>query len=63
MSARRLVPAALVALACLGAAPATAHGAPGDIAIADEGNWFGSSGRVLHLPSGGARRCWPGARR
>jgi len=44
----------LVALACLGLAPATAHGAPGDIAIADEGNWFGSSGRVLRLPSGGA---------
>ena len=54
MSARRLVPAALVALACVGVAPATAHGAPGDIAVADEGNWFGSSGRVLRLPSGGA---------
>jgi streptogramin lyase len=49
---RRLAPA-LVALACLGIAPATAHGAPGDIGIADEGNWFGSSGRVLRIPSGG----------
>ena len=49
---RRLAPA-LVAFACLGAAPA-AVAAPGDIGIADEGNWFGSSGRVLHLPSGGA---------
>ena len=48
---RRLAPA-LVAFACLGAAPA-AVAAPGDIGIADEGNWFGSSGRVLHLPSGG----------
>jgi hypothetical protein len=53
MSPRRLVPAALIALACLGVAPATAHSAPGDIGVADEGNWFGSSGRVLHLPSGG----------
>ena len=50
---RRLAPA-LVALACLGAAPAAAQGAPGDIAIADEGNWFGSSGRVLLIPTGGA---------
>ncbi len=48
---RGLAPA-LVALACLGAAPATAQSAPGDIAIADEGNWFGSSGRVLRLRSG-----------
>ena len=44
----------LVALACLALAPATAQSAPGDIAIADEGSWFGSSGRVLRLPSGGA---------
>ena len=29
-------------------------GAPGDVAIADEGNWLGSSGRVLRLPGGGA---------
>ncbi len=49
---RRLAPA-LVAFACLGAAPA-AVAAPGDIGIADEGSWLGSSGRVLHLPSGGA---------
>ena len=54
MSARRWVPAALVALACGGVGPATAHSAPGDIGIADEGNWFGSSGRVLRLPSGGS---------
>ena len=54
MSARRLVPAALVALACLAVAPAMARGAPGDIGVADEGNWFGSSGRVLRLPSGGS---------
>ena len=51
---RRGLGPALVALACLGAAPATAAGAPGDIGIADEGNWLGSSGRVLQLPSGGA---------
>ena len=51
---RRGLAPALVALAFLGAAPAAAQGAPGDIAIADEGNWFGSSGRVLRLPSGGA---------
>ena len=50
---RRLAPA-LVALVCLGVAPATAQSAPGDIAIADEGNWFGNSGRVLLLPSGGS---------
>ena len=52
---RRGLAPALIALACLGLAPATAPaaGAPGDIAIADEGNWFGSSGRVLRLPSGG----------
>ena len=37
-----------------GPSPAAAQAAPGDIAIADEGNWFGSSGRVLLLPSGGA---------
>jgi sugar lactone lactonase YvrE len=51
---RRGVAPALVALACLAGAPATARSAPGDIAIADEGNWFGSSGRVLVLPGGGA---------
>ena len=41
---RRGLAPALVALACLGVAPATARGAPGDIGVADEGNWFGSSG-------------------
>ena len=51
---RRGLAPALVALACLGIAPATAHSAPGDIGISDEGNWFGSSGRVLRVPSGGA---------
>lgn len=51
---RRGLAPALVALACLAVAPATAQSAPGDIAIADEGNWFGSSGRVLRLPSGGS---------
>ena len=50
---RRGLAPALVALAFLGIAPATAHSAPGDIGIADEGNWFGSSGRVLRIPSGG----------
>jgi streptogramin lyase len=50
---RRGLAPALIALACLGAAPATAQSAPGDIAIADEGNWFGSSGRMLRLPAGG----------
>jgi hypothetical protein len=51
---RRGLAPALVALVCLGVAPAPAQSAPGDIAIADEGNWFGSSGRVLRLPSGGS---------
>lgn len=46
---RRGLASALIALACLGVLPATAHSAPGDLAIADEGN----SGRVLLLPSGG----------
>ena len=50
---RRGLAPALAVVACLGAAPATAHGKPGDIAVADEGNWFGSSGRVLVVPSGG----------
>ena len=35
-------------------APAAAQSAPGDIAVADEGSWIGSSGRVLRIPSGGA---------
>jgi streptogramin lyase len=51
---RRGLAPALIAFACLGAAPSAALGAPGDIAVADEGNWFGSSGRVLRIPSGGA---------
>jgi streptogramin lyase len=50
---RRGLAPALIVLACLGAAPATARSAPGDIAIADEGNWLGSAGRVLRLPTGG----------
>ena len=52
MSARRLVPAALVALAC-GAAAAPAGAATGDVAIADEGSWLGQTGRVLQVGSGG----------
>ena len=51
---RRVLAPTLVVLACLVVAPATAQSAPGDIAIADEGSWNGSSGRVLRLPSGGA---------
>ena len=51
---RRGLAPTLLALACLGVVPATAQSAPGDIAIADEGNWFGNSGRMLLLPSGGA---------
>jgi streptogramin lyase len=50
---RRLAPA-LAALACAAALPATAAAAPGDIAVADEGNWMGVSGRVLQVGSGGA---------
>jgi len=50
---KRVLAPTLVVLACLGVAPATAQSAPGDIAIADEGSWNGSSGRVLRLPSGG----------
>ena len=49
---RRLAPA-LVALACLGALPATAGAAVGDLAIADEGAWLGSSGFVLRVGAGG----------
>ena len=44
----------LVALACLTIAPAAAQGAPGDIAVADEGSWADSPGRVLRIPSDGA---------
>ena len=51
---KRVLAPTLVVLACLVVAPATAQSAPGDIAIADEGSWNGSSGRVLRLPSGGA---------
>ena len=37
-----------------------AHGAPGDIAVADEGNWFGSSGARAARPDAAAPpRCWP----
>ena len=50
---RRVLAPTLIALACLGVAPAAARSAPGDMAIADEGTWFGSSGRVLRLPGGG----------
>ena len=50
---RRFVLPVLAALACAGVAPAAAAAAPGDIAIADEGAWLGSSGRVLRIPDGG----------
>ena len=51
MSPRRLVPAALVALACGAAAP-PAGAATGDIAITDMGPWLGQSGRVLEVGAG-----------
>jgi streptogramin lyase len=50
---RRLAPA-LAILACAVALPAPATAAPGDIAVADEGNWLGVSGRVLQVGSSGA---------
>jgi sugar lactone lactonase YvrE len=53
---RRGPAAALVALACLAAVPATALAAPGDIAVADEGPWLGATGSVLLLPPGGGAR-------
>jgi sugar lactone lactonase YvrE len=49
---RRLAPV-LVALACTGAAPPMASAAPGDVGVADEGAWFGTSGRVLRVGAGG----------
>ena len=49
---RSLAPA--LAAFVLGVMPAAAGAAPGDIGVADEGNWFGSSGRVLRIPTGGA---------
>jgi sugar lactone lactonase YvrE len=51
---RRGPAAALVALACLAATPATALAAPGDIAVADEGSWFGQTGAVMRVSPAGA---------
>jgi streptogramin lyase len=59
---RRGPAAALVALACLGATPAKALAAPGDIAVADEGNVLGPYGSVLRVsPSGAASQLAGGA--
>jgi streptogramin lyase len=49
---RRGLAAGLLAIACGAAAPA-AHAAPGDIGVADEGAWMGTSGRVLRVAPGG----------
>ena len=51
---RRCLAAALLALACSAAAAPAAEAAPGDIAIADEGNWFGSTGRLVRVTPAGA---------
>lgn len=50
---RRRLAAGLVVLACSAAAPA-ADAAPGDLAVADEGNWFGSTGRLVSVTPAGA---------
>ncbi len=50
---RRSLAAGLLALACGVAAPA-AKAAPGDLAVADEGNLFGSTGRLVTLTPAGA---------
>ena len=41
---RRCLAAGLLALACSAAAVPAAEAAPGDLAIADEGNLFGTPG-------------------
>src|SRR5204862_5863969 len=51
---RRGLAPALAALACLATVPAAAQAAPGDIAVADAGNWFGHTGRVLRVSPAGA---------
>ena len=51
---RRCLAAALLALACSAAAAPAAEAAPGDLAIADEGNMFGSTGRLVSLTPAGA---------
>ena len=50
---RRSLAAGLLALACSAAAPA-AKAAPGDLAVADEGNLFGSTGRLVTVTPAGA---------
>jgi streptogramin lyase len=50
---RRGLAAGLLVLACGAAAP-VAEAAPGDLAIADEGNWFGSTGRLVSVTPAGA---------
>jgi len=51
---RRCLAAGLLALACSAAAAPAAEAAPGDLAIADEGNWFGSTGRLVSVTPAGA---------
>jgi hypothetical protein len=51
---RRRLAAGLLALACGAAAAPAAEAAPGDLAIADEGNVFGSTGRLVSLTPAGA---------
>jgi streptogramin lyase len=51
---RRCLTAGLLALACSAAAVPAADAAPGDLAVADEGNWFGSTGRLVNVTPAGA---------
>ncbi len=51
---RRYLAAGLLALACSAAAAPVAEAAPGDLAIADEGNWLGSTGRLVNVTPAGA---------
>ena len=51
---RRCLAAGLLALACSAAAAPAADAAPGDLAIADEGNLFGSTGRLVSVTPAGA---------
>jgi sugar lactone lactonase YvrE len=51
---RRCLAAGLLALACSTAAAPAANAAPGDLAIADEGNLFGNTGRLVTVTPAGA---------
>ena len=52
---RRCLAAGLLALACSAAAAPAAEAAPGDLVVADEGNLFGNTGRLVHRDAGRRR--------